>query len=1571
MSLRHALGDPNCNTIDIAVQGTISLTSPLPIIDRDLTITGPGTTALTIQRDPSAPAFRIFEIAYLRTVSIRFLTIANGRADDGGGLLNNGGALSLTAVAFNGNTAGNGLGGLGGAIYNKGLLAAGNCSFSTNNANIAGGAIYSNLGNTATTVTVTDSTFSGNTAYAGGGIGCGFCTLSVADSTFSGNSAALDGGGIGTSDATVTVTGSTFSRNSANASYGGGVYHRNGTLALTNSTFFGNSAFLSGGGILTDAAASLTLRNNTFSGNNVETGAGGAIAYATPISDLLTLTNNIFANSSRGGNCRIDFPSPLPPGGNLSTDDTCPADFHTTDPLLGPLADNGRFTQTMSPLQGSPILDSTVAANCPQADQRHVTRPQRNGCDIGAFEAIVSFTCPSASSQAGAFYSSGLTGYGGFGPYFYSIAAGSLPDGLTLNQQTGSITGTPRAAGTSSFTVRAADSTSSPYSVATNTCSISTVNALPSAICPFINTVQGVPVTIGNGPLSGAGGAGGPYTFSASGLPDALTMASNGSISGAPAASGTFSYTITVRDSGNNTGTVNCSLNVMPAAMTAQTITVTTPAPASAAYSTSFTVAATGGGSGNPVTYSSAGACTNSGPTFTITAATGTCSVLYNQAGNSSYSAAPLTTNFTTATKANQTITFTTPAPASAGYNSSFTVAAASNSGLPVALSIDPSSAAVCSLTASTVTLLSGTGTCTINGNQSGDGNYNPAAQRQTSAAASKVNQETLTLNAGSPLTYQASEALSTSGGTGSGAVTFAVTSGACSVSAGQLTANSGSGSCVVGATKAGDSNFNETTASATVTLQKASQTITFAPPTSPATYGTTFNVAATSSSTLAVSIAATGGCSITNGAVTMTSGATACTLTASQTGDNNYSAATEVVRAVNAAKASQTITFAQPTSPATYGTTFNVAATSSSTLAVSIAATGGCSITNGAVTMTSGTTACTLTASQTGDNNYSAAAEVVRAVNAAKASQTITFAQPTSPATYGMTFNAAATSSSGLAVSVAATGGCSVNSGAVIMTSGTTACTLTAKQTGTTNYLAADDVIRAVQAAKANLTVTADPKTNLYLAALPALTAQYSGFKGGDTPAVLSGALSCVTTATQASPIGSYAITCSGRSSANYNISYAGSQLTVLPLPLAATVTLSSASPQHSDKTTINVSIPNAGGVAPALGMNFKIGSVDLGTAALSANGVNYTGSVTSPQLMQAPGLYTVTATFVTSDLDYALSYTPSPLSLTIMPEDARSIYTGPAYINTPSVTSYVATIPLSFTIQDITAVGPYLAGTATTPASGDQAYDAWKGNINNSTVKIIDGLTNTTMCASTTLGVISAGDTSKVTASCSFTASLPTTGATAGFQTYAPRVVVSGSYVDRNSVSEEGLLSVALPLASNFVSAGGQIVESASAGLLPGAFGTKANFSLNVKYNKSGSNLQGNAHVIFRSTVAAPGDTCPADANGYHVYELKSNSLTSLTTQTISTTKAATLVAGANIQDITATGASTCSYSVDGGATLQITMTDPGNSGNGLIGITIWEAPNKGGDLWFSSNWLGGKTTELSLGNGKVSVR
>ncbi len=188
--------------------------------------------------------------------------------------------------------------------------------------------------------------------------------------------------------------------------------------------------------------------------------------------------------------------------------------------------------------------------------------------------------------------------------------------------------------------------------------------------------------------------------------------------------SGTGTCSVIANQAGNSTYAAAAQVTKsVTATLAAQTITLTNP-PTSAAYKSTFTATASAS-SGLAVTFTSSGACSNSGATYTMTSATGTCSVIANQAGNSNYSAAPQVTKTVTATKAAQTITFTTNPPATAAYKTSFTVAATASSGLAVTYT----SSGACSNSGSTYTMTSGTGTCSVIVNQAGNSNYTAAPQ--------------------------------------------------------------------------------------------------------------------------------------------------------------------------------------------------------------------------------------------------------------------------------------------------------------------------------------------------------------------------------------------------------------------------------------------------------------------------------------------------------------------------------------------------------------------------------------------------------------------------------------------------------------------------------------------------------------------------------------------------------------------------------------------------------------------------------------------------------------------------
>jgi hypothetical protein len=162
----------------------------------------------------------------------------------------------------------------------------------------------------------------------------------------------------------------------------------------------------------------------------------------------------------------------------------------------------------------------------------------------------------------------------------------------------------------------------------------------------------------------------------------------------------------------------------------AQAIAFTSTAPTDARVGgTPYVVAATGGPSGQPVTFSLASTstgCSLNGTTVTFTAP-GTCVIDADQAGTADYDAAPRAQqSFVVMAKQPQAITFTSTPPFKPIPGGTYTVQATGGaSGNPVTFSLDPSSTG-CTLNGSRVTFVAG-GTCVINADQAGNGAYLPA----------------------------------------------------------------------------------------------------------------------------------------------------------------------------------------------------------------------------------------------------------------------------------------------------------------------------------------------------------------------------------------------------------------------------------------------------------------------------------------------------------------------------------------------------------------------------------------------------------------------------------------------------------------------------------------------------------------------------------------------------------------------------------------------------------------------------------------------------------------------------
>jgi hypothetical protein len=241
----------------------------------------------------------------------------------------------------------------------------------------------------------------------------------------------------------------------------------------------------------------------------------------------------------------------------------------------------------------------------------------------------------------------------------------------------------------------------------------------------------------------------------------------------------------------------------------------------------------------------------------------------------------------------------------------------------------------------------------------------------------------------------------------------------------------------------------------------------------------------------------------------------------------------------------------------------------------------------------------------------------------------------------------------------------------------GDTAASLTTQPTLTTTATATSNVgaysITASGAANANytityvagtltvtpaaLTITADNKTKVYGAAIPTLTASYSGFVNGDTAASLISLPTFSTTATSASHVGAYCITADGAASPNYTITYVAGTLTVNPATLTVT----------ADNKVKVVSGPMPTLTYTVTGL---VGSETLQTEPTLSTDATSTSPV---------GTYAITATGATASTDYTIGYVAG--TLTVIAPQAPSV----VVVASPSPSSLGQSVTFTTTVSAI----------------------------------------------------------------------------------------------------------------------------------------------------------------------------------------------------------------------------------------------------------------------------------------------
>lgn len=356
-TLRQAIADACADatiTFDPALSGEIIFLASELLIDKPLTIEGPGAANLTIDGEEST---RLVYIAGVN-VSISGLTFENGRpgtpgkSQAKGVSFPDGGAIYIEQTAvpakdvrgdnatvivencvFTANSGGN-----GGAIFNGADLFVDSCTFSNNFGTDSGGAVagIGSLSNTS----ITNSTFSENGADGhGGGVYIGGDAVGlILTSTFTLNRADVNAGGFGD---------------------GGGVALESGICTVYNSLIAGNAD---------DTPPPSTRGSNPF--NLPDVAEVGTVAFNTQGYNLIGIG---FGSSSFGdvGDQVGTFNNPI-------------------DAMLGPLADNGGLTPTHALLDGSPAINTGDPGfeTPPDFDQRGPGFPRvlENNVDIGAFE---------------------------------------------------------------------------------------------------------------------------------------------------------------------------------------------------------------------------------------------------------------------------------------------------------------------------------------------------------------------------------------------------------------------------------------------------------------------------------------------------------------------------------------------------------------------------------------------------------------------------------------------------------------------------------------------------------------------------------------------------------------------------------------------------------------------------------------------------------------------------------------------------------------------------------------------------------------------------------------------------------------------------------------------------------------------------------------------------------------------------------------------------------------------------------------------------------------------------------
>jgi hypothetical protein len=598
-------------------------------------------------------------------------------------------------------------------------------------------------------------------------------------------------------------------------------------------------------------------------------------------------------------------------------------------------------------------------------------------------------------------------------------------------------------------------------------------------------------------------------------------------------------------------------------------------------------------------------------------------------------------------------------------------------------------------------TFLAGTGTHSAQAVYQGDTKYATSTSNSLSLTATQVT-PTMTLAGAPSSTVVWGQALTVNvtlagayswvpaptgtvsytidGGT---AQTATVTAGAAAIPISQLSV----GSHTIAVSYGGNTYYKSLSAqSLAITVNKASQSITF-PALSAVTYGASpITLSATATSGLAVSFSVVSGPgTISNGVLTVT-GAGSIVIAANQAGNADYNAATQVTQTLTVNKAPLTVVVNSATK--VYGAalpTFSgtiTGAVNGDTITAVYSSTGTASSPAGTYPITA-----TLSGANLADYTPTITQGTLTVTKAA-----LTLTANNLATTYGATLPTLTYAATGLVngdtASTAFTGTPSITTTATSASKvGTYPITIAAGTVASTNYTITY-TSGTLTVSKASLTLRANNLTTTYGATLPTLTYAATGLVNGDTASTaFTGAPSLTTIATSASPVGGYPITISGGTvaSTNYTITYANGTMTVAKAVL--TVKANNLSSTY-------------GSALPVLTVAYT-GFVNGDTAATAFTGVP--AVTTTATSTSVPGSYPIT---VAAGTNYSFTFvagifTVNKASLTVTANNQQMAqgaavptlaYTIAGFVNGDTQSSATTGAPsLSTTATSSSPIGTY----------------------------------------------------------------------------------------------------------------------------------------------------------------------------------------------------------------------------------------------------------------------------------------